>query len=286
MIICSALYYPGSLDGPQSLVRDNRFYPGKAAETFPVWWAYLRKHYPTTHVHLFADVASPVPIRPLLRAFTESWNEEKVNGECLVYSGSGFDEMETLVTVQWLDQHSGQYFRPMQRNLVEAIKLAYALNDDLLWVDADCFLNTNVRPLVCDFDVASSGIQHHQQTMGSVCFYISKERLHALDKLGVNLPRHLDNLLANGPTEARMHGLQEGGLYKLFCYGRALSMERINMAHLSCYHRFLRFLRENPLNTPDYRQLVATLEGFDFGQIPGAELSFLDALHTEKEGIV
>ena len=281
MIICSALYYAGSLANPSSLVRDQRFYPGKAVECFPIWLQYIRKHYPRHSLVLFADKASPIPVQPMLDSHLKEPYEVFTSA---TPNMAGCPPAR--VHVKWLSDYAGQYFRPMQRNLVEALKLAYRLNEDLLFVDNDAFLNTDVETMVCGSDVASSGIQHHQQTMGSVCFYISKERLHALDKLGINLPRHLDNLLANGPTEARMHGLQEGGLYKLFCYGRALSMERINMAHLSCYHRFMRFLRENPLDTPEYRQLIATLEGFDFGQIPGAELSFFDALHTEEQGIV
>jgi hypothetical protein len=281
MIICSALYYPGSLAHGDLIVRDNRFYPAKYADTLPVWLQYVRRHYPDTHLVLFADEASPVPIRPLLaQHLRESWRDDT---EQVTYHPTCTAQVP-LITVKWTDQFAGQYFRPMQRNLVEAIILAYRANEDLFWLDADAFLNTDVRPLLSGAEVASSGIQHHQQTMGSVCFYLSKERLHALDPLGIDLPAYLTNMLNTGPENARMHALQEGGLYKLFCYGRAKELSHINMSHLSCYPRFLSFLRANPLDTVEYRSLVAALEGFDFGRIPGVQIEFADMLHSEAEG--
>lgn len=281
MIICSALYYPGSLAKGDLIVRDNRFYPAKYAETFPLWFAYLRKHYPNADIVLFADEASPVPIQPLIDAHIKE-PYEVFRHSTPELAGAP----PPKVHVKWLSDHAGQYFRPMQRNLVEAIKLAYYMKEDLLFVDNDAFLNTDVRPLVRDADVASSGIQHHQQTMGSVCFYISSARLHALDPLGIDLPAHLTSMVNTGPENARMHALQEGGLYKLFCYGKAVEMSHINMSHLSCYPRFVQFLRANPLDTAEYRGLLSALETFDFARIPGVETSFLDMLHTEAEGAV
>ncbi len=258
MIICSALYYAGSLNDPMSLVRDNRFYAGKAIETLPVWWSYLRKHYPDARVTLFADRSSPVRINAPL------W--------------------ETMVTnphapteVVWTDQFAGQYFRPMQRNLVEAINLAYRLNQDLFWLDNDAFLNTDIRPLVRGADCAAPSIAHHQQTMDSVCTYVSARRLHALDDLNIDLPSFLTTMLNEGPTETRMHTLQEGGLYKLFAYGDARQLgARIELSHLSCYDHFVAFLKRNPLDTPEWRALAAGLEAVDWSRMPGVERAFLD----------
>ncbi len=260
MIICSALYYPGSLSDPQSLVRDNRFYPGKAIDTLRVWWQYLRLNYPDVKVTLFVDKDSPVSL-----------------------AGQSFRGDKDLVTMIWTSAHSGQYFRPMQRNLVEAIILAYEANEDLFWLDNDAFLNTDIRSLVKDADCGASQIAHHQMTMDSVCTYISSARLHAMDKLGINLPSFLRTLLNEGPTETRMHLLQEGGLYKLFAYGRALAFGKdIQLSHLSCYDHFLAFLKRNPLDTVEYRELVTKLESFDWSTIPGVERSFLDMLYPEN----
>jgi hypothetical protein len=110
--------------------------------------------------------------------------------------------------------------------------------------------------------------------------------LHALDAIGIDLPSYLTQMLSTGPENARMHALQEGGLYKTFGYGNTREMSHINMTHLSCYPRFMAFLRANPLDTPEYRALVGALETFDFTRIPDAELTFGDMLHSEKEGLI
>lgn len=253
MIICSALYYTGSLARGDLIVRDNRFYPGKYVETFPVWWQYVRKHYPKERVFLFADAASPIPILPLLE---------------------GLDDQ---VSVKWLDEHCGKYFWPMQRNLVEGIITAYKLNEDLFWLDNDAFLNTDIRPLVKGMDVAAPQIAHHQQTTDSICTYISAKRLHALDEFGIDLPSFLTTLLNEGPNDTRMHLLQEGGLYKLFTYGMARALGgRIELSHLSCYDNFMAFLKRNPLDTPEYRYLVKELEAIDWSRMPNVERTFHD----------
>ncbi len=277
MILCSALYYPGWLSQQDTLVRDNRYYAGKAADCFAVWWQYVRKHYPDTHVVLFADWASPVELKPLIASIPENVD---VNSRALLpvtLNGS------TRVSVTWLREHSGKYFWPMQRNLVEAICLAYRANEDLMYLDNDAFLNTDIRPLARDYDCAASGIAAHQMTMDSVCFYLSARRLHALDSLGIDLPSFLTTMLNEGPTDTRMHTLQEGGLYKLFAYGKTRQLGRdIELTHLSCYDRFMTWLHRNPLDTPEYRSLVARLEAVDWGVMPGVERTFWDMLYPEN----
>ncbi len=282
MIICSALYYPGSLANPQSLVRDNRWYPAKAAECFPAWWSYLRRACPDAHVHLFADAKSPVPIRPLLDMLPEAWDQMVEEWVLTHWPGGAKEGPAARVHVRWLDQYAGGYFRPMQRNLVEAMCLAYRANDDLLWWDNDCYCATDIRPFVRDVDFAAVSIEAHQMTAASVFTYISARRLHALDGL-TDLPTFLTTLLNEGPTETRMHLLQEGGLYKLFCYGATRDLGRdIQLSHLSCYDRFLTFLRRNPLDTPEYRSLVAALEAVDWTKMSGVERSFWDMLMPDN----
>jgi hypothetical protein len=276
MIICSALYYPGSLARGDLIVRDNRLYVGKYSETFPVWWQYLRRHYPDVPVVLFADTGSPIRWEGLVEQLGEGYDVLYETANMYVTN-----DLDPKVHIRPLSEHSGKYFWPMQRNLVEAICLAYRLGEDLFWLDADAFLNTDIRPLVRGYDAAAPSIAHHQMTMDSVCTYISSARLHALDDLGVDLPTMLRDLLANGPTETRMHTLQEGGLYKLFCYGKTRAFGGdINLSHLSCYHHFMRYLERNPLDTEEYRTLRYMLASLDMSRLAGVDLSFLD-MHYE-----
>lgn len=287
-MIYSALYYPGSLAAGDLIVRDNRYYPGKYLETLPVWMQYVRKHYPDEPLTLFADAASPIPWMRAAELLGESftWSEYIEGQWCM--GGVG---LKANVHIKVLTQFAGQYFRPMQRNLVEALCTAYERNEDCFWLDNDAFLNTDIRPLVAGYDWASSSIEHHQMTTGSVCFHVSTARLHALDSLlPTPLPTYLRSMLNNGPTDTRMHSLQEGGLYKMFCYGRVRDMSKeINMSHLSCYKNFMTFLRANPLDeggsskmTP-YVHLVRELESFDFTRIPGVQLDFHDAYHVATQ---
>jgi hypothetical protein len=284
MLICSALYYPGSLArGSEGLVRDNRYYPGKCSESFAVWWQYVRKHYPEPKVVLFADAKSPIDG---WRLVCDHVKEPYIGGVqtkdgmlCATLGGA----LDARVEVRYLDQFAGQYFRPMQRNLVEAICLAYRANEDFFWLDNDAFLNTDIRPLLRGADVASSNVEAHQMTMGSVCFYISAKRLHVLDDMGIDLPTFLNTMLNEGPIDTRMHTLQEGGLYKLFAYGSVRDLGRdIQLSHLSCYDRFMTFLRRNPLDTPEYKALVTALEGLDWLRMPGVQRSFHDMLYPEN----
>src|SRR4051812_18098891 len=99
MTIYSALYYPGDLTNPLSLIRDNRWYPGKAAATFPVWWSYLRKHSPDTRVVLFADTASPISPRALLDALPEPYCDTDDPVRTLAQEGL------PAVHVRWLSEH-------------------------------------------------------------------------------------------------------------------------------------------------------------------------------------
>ena len=90
-------------------------------------------------------------------------------------------------------------------------------------------------------------------------------------------------MLNEGPTDTRMHTLQEGGLYKLFCYGKTRELGRdIQLSHLSCYDRFMTFLKRNPLDTPEYRALVAQLEAVDWSRMLGVQRSFHDMLYPEN----
>lgn len=271
MILCSALYYTGSLAKGDLIVRDNRFYPGKYLETLPVWLQYVRRHYPDAHLVLFADTASPIPWKEVIGLIPES--VDVTSRELIAYGIPSTPKVHVVP----LSEHCGKYFWPMQRNLVEAIKLAYHVDADLFWLDADAFLNTDIRPLVRGYDAAAPQIAHHQMTMDSVCTYVSAQRLHALDALDISLPAFLTQMLNEGPTETRMHALQEGGLYKLFAYGKTLSFgSQVELTHLSCYSRFMAFLERNPLDTPEYQRLRYMLASLDMERLKGVDLTFLD----------
>lgn len=266
-MIYTAYYYSGSLTKGDLIVRDNRFYPGKYFETFPVWIQYVRKNYPNEHIIIFADTASPIPIEDGLKYLMEEFeffNDFKINKEVKIH-------------IKRVSEYTNKYFWAMQRNLVLAMIHAYEWSDNLFWLDNDAFLNTNLDSTIGDADVFAPQINHQQFTCDSVCTYISAKRL--LERKC--LPLYLKNMLDNGPTETRMHSLQEGGLYKTFCYGKVVFGVNLNLSHLSCYENFMKFLVKNPLDTGEWHKLYETLETFDFSKIPNVELKFHD-MYYEK----
>lgn len=266
-MIYSALYYPASLERGDLFVRDNRFYPGKYSQSFPVWLQYLDKNYPGEQFTFFADTKSPICVKSLLKRYLgDRWSEI---------------EGEKQITIKWLDEHSGKYFWTMQRNLVEGLIHAFLTGNDFLWIDNDAFVNTDVRPLVCGYDAAAPTINHQQMTMDSVMTFVSHYRLKEInDSISGGLPNFLRRTLNDGPDKLRMHTFQEGGLYKLFGYGRTKELkDEISITHLSCYDNFIKWLALNPLDSEEYQNFMGHLEGVDWNKMPGVERKFLDMLY-------
>jgi len=268
-MIYTAYYYSGSLAKGDLIVRDNRFYPGKYFETFPVWMQYVRKHYPDEHIVMFADTASPIPIEEGVKDLEESY--EIVDWEI---------HQSVKLHIILLDDFQNKYFWAMQRNLVYGIQHAIENKCDFFWLDNDAFLNTNLSSHMAKVDVLAPQINHQQFTCDSVCTFISKNRLQELEEK-FDLSLYLFSMLHKAPTETRMHSLQEGGLYKTFCYGNALSYTNLNLSHLSCYENFMKFLKRNPLPTLQYANLRMALENFDFGKIPNVDLKFHDMYYEQ-----
>jgi hypothetical protein len=254
-MIYSAWYYPGSFQKNDLIVRDNRFYPGKYLETFPVWLEYIEKNFPNEHIILFNDVKSPCLLTDNLGYFK---NYEFIQGYKI--------DKNYKIHIKNLDKFSNKYFWAMQRNLCEGLIFAYKNFDNFLWIDNDFFLNSDIYPFIKNNDVFAPLINHTQFTCDSVCTYFSSKRLHELDN-NFYLPDYLTNILENAAPDTRAHTFQEGGLYKLFCYGKMASSTNINASHLSNYNNFMKFLYLNPLDSQNYRDLVKSLETFDFNRI-------------------
>lgn len=270
-MIYTAYYYSGSLDKGDLIVRDNRFYPGKYFETFPVWLQYVRKHHPNDDIIMYADALSPIPIEEALKYIDESYSlqEYEEAGQELKY--------DVKLHIFKVSEHTGKYFWAMQRNLVYGLIDAFQRGEDFFWLDNDAFLNSDFLKISRNFDVVAPQINHQQFTCDSVCTFVSAKRLLEIK----NLPEYLLNMLNNGPTETRMHSLQEGGLYKMFCYGKVKSANKVNLSHLSCYKNFQIFLERNPLNTQEYKDLLYNINNFDFSKIPGVDLEFHDMYYEE-----
>lgn len=261
-MIYTAFYYPASLENNDLIVRDNRFYPGKYSETFPVWYQYIRKNYPSEKILLFYDVDSPIKIDKYLKYIINDQNFK----------------------IKELKYHSGKYFWTIQRNLCEGLIHAYENHEDFFWIDNDAFLNTDLSNIIKSCDIFAPSIQHEQFTIDSVCTYISKKRLHDLDNLNnFKLSSYLYHILNNAPTEVRVQTFHEGGLYKLFCYGDMKSSINLNISHLSNYKNFMKFLKRNPLYSIEYLDLIHKLEKIiTHPNLVGVDLEFLDMYYESN----
>jgi len=209
-MIFTAWYYTGSLAKGDLIIRDDRFYPGKYFETWPLWYAYIRKNYPNEHIVIFNDESSPIPLSAGL---------EDIKEPVEFIDGYSYSE-DVKIHIKSLNKYAGRYFQAMQRNLCEGLIFAYKNNLDFLWIDNDAFLNSNLDIYTEKADVFAPQILDHQFTCDSVCTFISKKRLHELDDL-IDLEEYLTLVLEKAPENVRIHTFQEGGLYKMFCYNKA-----------------------------------------------------------------
>lgn len=267
-MITTAFYYSTKLS-EELFIRDNRFYPGKAFETFPVWYEYLQKNYPDEQIYIIHDISS-LPIEEYIPNIIDNY-------EFLKEDQYTFDKSKKVHIKKVQSSKRKECWWPIQRTLCEAIKFSYLNKQDLFWIDNDLFLNTDIRPLYKGYDVFAPNINHYQFTMDSILFYLSSKKLHELDKV-LYLPDYLKNILENGGFNLRQHTFHEGGLYKLFCYGNTNSSLNIEATHLSCYNNFMKFLNRNPLDSDNYKRLISLLNNIDFEKLKGVELEFLDLL--------
>lgn len=278
MLICSDYYYRASLkDGNYKITHnpnnpnDTRFHPARSFEVFPVWLQYISKFFPDESI-IFFDNFSPIPIEKALNNF------ELIPEKSLSYN------KENKYHVKKFDKEFF-YFHAVQRQKVEAIKMAYYNNEDLLWIDTDCLINSDLKPHIEGYDVFSPIIAHDTMVMDAHCVYLSKERLHEWDS-EYHLPEFLDYILNYAPDDnqgVRHMILFEGGFYKLFCYGNYNSCNNLNYVHASCYNNFLKWLKLNPLKTKEYNNLVNLLENIDREKLNGVLLDFHDDYHIRND---
>lgn len=268
-MIYTAFYYPASIKKGDLFIRDNRFYPGKYIETFPLWYQYVMKNYPDEYIYMFYDVNSPYKLEDLGLIYGDD--------QIVCDKKKGTD---LQIYVHELKEHSSKYFWTMQRNICEGLIRAYETGNDFFWLDNDAFLNTDLSDKFNTYDVVAPNINHQQFTIDSVCTFFSNKQLHKLDRL-CHLPTYLRNILNNAPENVRAHTFQEGGLYKMFCYGNVYENKNLNLSHLSNYNNLLKFLKKNPLNSKEYTEFLNDLENVDKEKLKGVELDFLDMYYEE-----
>lgn len=248
---------------------DNRFFPARSFEVFPVWYEYIRKFYPNEHI-IFFDNFSEIP-------FEEAAKLAGIDEfEIIPPESYTFNPNIKIHVKQFKDQY--WYFHAVQRQRVESIKFAYLNNLDYFWIDTDCLINTNLLPFIENQDIFAPSINDFQQTIDAHCIFISNKRLHAWDNT-FNLIELLEFVLNKAPDDnqgARHSILFEGGMYKLFCYGKANENININISHSSCYNNFIKWLKLNPLNSNNYNELLNSLINVNKDKLKNVLLEFTD----------
>ena len=270
-MIYSKYYYTTRLSEGQYRIRHNEFYPGKSFEVFPVWFQYVRKHFPEEHVILF-DNESPISIE-------EGMSLTKERYEILPNGCYEILDPSVKTHIFKLDSQF-RYFNAVQHSLVESIKFAYKNRDNFFRLDTDCLLNTNVAPMFKDIDFFSTEIWDQTMVAGMVCMYISDRRLHCWDDV-FDLTKFFESILGRSEN-IRHHTLFEGGLYKFFAWGDVKECANVNMAHASCYPNLMKWLFKNQLDTPECSNLIRLLHKIDLTKLPqGTKIDFLDTCYEE-----
>lgn len=253
------------------------FCPARSFEVFPVWMDYIRKFYPDEHI-LFIDNCSEIPFQEAMDVLGNPTYE-------YITEGSYEYNPRIKIHVQKFD-NPAYYFDAVQRQRVAALKFAYFSNLDYFWTDTDCLVNTDLRSLFNGYDIFAPTIAYDQLTIDSHCIFISKEKLHEWDDY-YKLPDFLDYIMTcpDENQSVRHHTLFEGGMFKLFCYGKVNSSDNINESHSACYTNLVKFLELNPLESKGYINLLGILKNLDTEEIisRGGLLTYNDRFSIENK---
>ncbi len=254
-----------------------RFRPAASFEVFPVWIDYIKKHFPNEDI-LFFNGDSPIP-------FEEGAKLAGISDYDIIAPNSYTYDKSKKYHVKNLPKTESNYsFSAIQKQRVESLKFAYLNNLDYLWIDLDCFINSNISSFFKNGEVSANDISNEHMTIDGHFIFISSERLHQWDN-HFNIIGLLEDIL-NG-TEDNKQGykhflLFEGGLYKFFGYGFMKELKNISIAHASCYKNFVKWLELNPLDTDNYRNLLSLLKNIDKEKLKDYLLEFEDTFEVER----
>lgn len=256
---------------------EKRLYPGKFHECFGPWYQYLRKSAPDEHILLFRIPNSPIPIEESLKFVTEPI--EFLPDDGYEYSK---DIKFHVKTISKKIEGPQQFptVNDITRCFLNGLLFAYHSNNDYLWMDCDCFTNSNLKKYTEGYDFFSTNISHGMLSSNVHFVHISNKRLHELDWL-CDLPKMLWNCAYNGCSMIRQATFFEGGLYKLFCYGNYNTSENINTTHLTTYPHFIEFLKKNHLPSEEYKILLTALENISPDILNNCKLEFRDEVFYE-----
>ncbi len=280
-MILTGYHYRTKLSLEQySEVDFKRFRPAASFEAFPVWMDYIRKNFPNEEV-LFFNGESPISFEEGAKAagikkydiYLPEFNTRNPYNDKLQYH---------LIN---LPKTASNYsFQAVQKQRVEALKFAYLYEEDFLWIDTDCFINSDILSKLRHADIAANVIDNQFQCIDGHFIYISSERLHEWDKY-FNVIDFLEGIL-NGLEDTKQGYksalLFEGGMYKLFGYGNMLEIKNINIAHASSYNNFLKWLQLNRLDTDNYKNLMSLLYNVNLEKLKGYLMEFEDTFEVEK----
>jgi hypothetical protein len=266
-MIYTNYFYTSKLNLGEYRIRDGHFYPSKQFECFKLWFEYIRKHYPDEHI-LIIDNDSPISIEEGMKDVGEAFefvdkNSFKINESFKVH----------------IIKHEQQYeyLDAVAQNIFAGIEWAYKINEDMLWIDTDFFINNKLDEAINGKDFWSSHIDHLHMVTDMTLMFISNNRLHIYDK-DFDLIEALRFILKEG-YHPRMFSLFEHGLYNLFCFINYSESKKINGAHCSCYDNFLKFLIKNPLESLRYKEVKDLLMNIDKSSFKDIKFNFKDAYY-------
>lgn len=283
MIILSDYFYKVRLEKEEykivsnpTNINDNRFYPARSFEVFPVWLDYINKNYPNDNI-VFFDNFSEIP-------FEEAMDVCGITDYKIIQPNSYNFDIKTKIHIKRFNTQY-EYLHAVQRQRVEALKFAYINNIDYFWIDTDYLVNSDVKKYL-NCDVFSPFINHYQQTIDAQFIFISKHRLHEYDPY-FNIIDFYEDILNNAPDNkqsVRHMTMFEGGMYKMFCFGNIKTATNLNLSHSACYNNFLKWLKHNHLDTKNYKKLLELLENINKEKLKNKNVlfDFNDVFEIEK----
>lgn len=255
----------------------KRFRPAASFEVFSVWMDYINKWFPNEQI-LFFNGDSPI-------SFEEGAKAAGINDYEIIAPNSYTYDKSKKYHIKNLPKIDSNYsFKAVQVQRVEALKFAYLNNENFLWIDGDCLINSEILSKLKDVDIAANDISHEFMSIDGHFIYISAKRLHEMDNI-CNVIEFLEGIL-NGPEDKNQGYksaiLFEGGLYRLFGYGNMKQIKNINIAHASSFNHFKRWLELNPLDTDNHRNLLYLLNNINREKLKDYLFDFEDTFEIEN----
>ena len=254
-MIFTSFWYNVSLDDETVYTRNfdaqNRsvFCPLKSIECFELWLEYIKKNYPNEHIYINCP-PSPIEIESVIHLFDDNY-EFVSETDFEINFGKKYHLRKIKNDYGYPD---GVYY-----NYILSIKTAFLNKQDLFWIDTDCLVNDNF--LGGPYQFLCNSISHEDIICDQFFYFIKYTRMAEINAFYdlIGAFEGMWNRYRQGRKRIIVE-MAESGFYCYFCYGKTLAVSSCKIIHASSREKVVKFLEENPLESPCYRNILTKIK--------------------------